>query len=382
MKNAIVTFVIGERYQKMHEIFKPSVESYCKKFDIDYIILDKGLDDDRNFHTIDNQKLLITSQEWSNKYDNIMWIDSDVYISPNAKNVFDEVVNGKICMANDIYNDIFYHSLMSYKKGWIPTKEFTRDDAIKGCKDMAIEYKCYSETDINVEKCLNQGVIIFQPKYHTEYLVNLYNEEKKRSIDHPLKDKYGRKNPHGAYWYQYKFQADGMLHMIDHKYNKIWCMYRSLHYEPYDNPSELILPLKSFIECSYFCHFTDMENADILCTVKDLYIESPNSTLIVNYIHGSDLSWMLSKYIRSKDFENIYIVSNNEEAKNFIVSRYPREQFGFRFPDHKYTFVNEIPLLSERCIICDSDWVNKINFEYILHLFNNNENKYCFIHTS
>ena len=382
MKNAIVTFVIGERYEQMHAIFRPSVEKYCKKYDIDYIVLDKPLDTDiSNHHKIGIQKLLITLQEWSSKYDNIMWLDSDIYISPNAENIFDEVVDGKICMANPIVHehDRLYDGVIAYNKGWADTRSPRVDFAahISSSIKMAKEYDVYSPEDKDFKCYPNQGVIIFQPKYHTEYLKKLYDDEVKRNINHPTTDKYGRKNPNGEWWFVYKFQADDMLHLIDHNYNKLWAFYRSLHYEPYDDPSDLIIPMKNFIESSYFCHFTDMENAEILNTIKTMYFEAPETTLVVN---GNELSWLLSKYIRAKSFKNIYIVSDSDEAKNFMVSRFPREQFGFRFPDHKYTFVRKAPDIQGRCIVCDSDWVKKIDFNYILKLFNHDEYVHDAIH--
>lgn len=370
MKNAIVTFVIGDRYKQLHKIFRSSVEKYCKRYDIDYIVLDQPLDTDvSNHHKIGIQKLLIASQDWSSKYDKIMWLDSDIYISKNAKNVFDDIVSNKIYMVNPyFYNDKLYFDNITHER---ENKIYTLDEGIEIHKKMAKEFGCYNETDLNVPYYFNQGVMVFQPKHHSEYLNNLYKTEVLRNIKHGVTDINGNKNPHGEFWFQYKFQADGMLDVLDHKYNSVWTFYRSLHYTPYDSQIDLLLPLKKFIDNSYFCHFTDMEDVDMLCKIKDFYLETPPTTLLVNYKVGTDMSWMLSKYMRSKEFENIYITEN---ARHIITSQYPRQQTGFVFPSHKYTFVHELPKPSGRCIVCDSDWLKTTNFEYILHLFNNDEN--------
>lgn len=368
MKNAIVTFVIGERYERLHDIFRPSVERYCKRYDIDYIVLKEPLDRDiSNHHKIGIQKLLIASQDWSQKYDKVMWLDSDIYISDGAENVFDQVKTDKIYMVQEyFYNDKFYHDTI-YRKRY--NTKTSVEDLIRGHKETAKELKCYDETDRDAQYFLNQGVMVFQPKYHSEYLKKLYDEEVSKKVQHPVVDQNGNKNPYGEYWFQYKFQAQNMLDYLDHKYNSLWTFYRSLHCVPYDEPGELLLPMKSFIDNSYFCHFTDMEDVGVLCKLKELYLETPETTLVVNYKPGTDISWMLSKYIRAKDFKTIHI---DETAQSVLMSQYPRQQTGFVFPKYKYTFTRDGA--SGRCIICDSDWLKTTNFDYMLHLFKHDEN--------
>ena len=62
---------------------------YAEKYNFDLIVLKQSLDDsDRaRLRSPAWQKLLILSQSWSNQYDQIVWLDSDIII--NNKNAPD-----------------------------------------------------------------------------------------------------------------------------------------------------------------------------------------------------------------------------------------------------------------------------------------------------
>jgi hypothetical protein len=68
-RKALVTFAIGEKYQKEFQNFKPSCERYCEKYGWDFIEVKELFEpvDERRF--IICQKLLIACQEWSKKYE-------------------------------------------------------------------------------------------------------------------------------------------------------------------------------------------------------------------------------------------------------------------------------------------------------------------------
>jgi hypothetical protein len=383
MKNAIVTFVIGKQYEDMYNtIFRPSVEKYCNKYDIDLIVLIEPIEQFTEKQSLCCQKLLICSQDWAQKYDAICWLESDILISPNARNIFDEVKDDKILFVEHYtYNDPFY--------GWIwgnknnincqSYDEFTTQ-SIEHYKNVGV----YKDGDDTSEvRYINEGVQVFQPKYHATYLENLYRSHN-FSINPNQSGKDGTFNAIGETWWWYNVMVDKNHRFIDYKYNSPWNCYRRLHLEPFDDPKSLIIPIKNYIDNSFFCHIGDRENIDVIQFVEKVYFRNNDTTLVVKCKHGDDFSWLFSSYIRAKKFKNIYIVCGNDYARDFIYSRFPRQQNANYLPNNIYTFVSEIPSISGRTLECYSDWVNYKTLEYFLELCyeNKNESDMIFIKTS
>lgn len=101
---ALVTLVIGEDYKR--EFYKYSWHSfidYCDKYEIDLKMLIESLDKSKRAECRSPawQKLLILSQEWLASYKQIVWVDSDIVIHPEAPNIFANVsVNEFGCLTS------------------------------------------------------------------------------------------------------------------------------------------------------------------------------------------------------------------------------------------------------------------------------------------
>lgn len=373
MKNAIVTFVIGDEYQKMYDtIFRPSVESYCKKYDIDLILLNEPFEKmtitRNNRQELLLQKLLVCSQDWAQKYDAICWIEADILISPRAQNIFDEVKDDKILFVEgSIYNDPFYGWVYSHKN------KITTIDLKEACTTSFEGFKKFGiDTEHEDMSYINEGVMVFQPKYHAEYLKNFY-------VNKPVHNQSaGRDNTFvadGEIWWYGKVMADRKHRLINHRYNVPWNYYRRTHIEPYDDPKSIIIPIKNYMDNSYFCHIGDRENLDMIHLVEKIYFRNMDTTLVVKCGPVDKLHWLLSSYIRAKEFKDIYIVCEDDSAKNILFSNYPRMQYANWFPHDVYKFVKEVPEVSGRCILCDSDWIDYKDFDYMLNLFYEDKNE-------
>ena len=112
MKKAIVTLTIGEKYEKLFN--NHCKKNWCKfseKYNYDLIVINKNLDNSKRGRERSPawQKLLILSQEWSNNYDQIIWIDSDV------------IINNKL--AEDISKNVEIENFGAVNAYSIPSKE-------------------------------------------------------------------------------------------------------------------------------------------------------------------------------------------------------------------------------------------------------------------
>ncbi len=84
IKRAIVSLVIGQKYQDMFEAScRTNWSVYGEKFGYDLIVLPDLFDssDRAKRRSMAWQKLLILSQPWSSQYEQIVWLDSDLVIN-------------------------------------------------------------------------------------------------------------------------------------------------------------------------------------------------------------------------------------------------------------------------------------------------------------
>lgn len=367
MKNAIVTFAIGKQYQDMYgQFFKPSVEKYCKKYDIDLVVITDPIEPFEEKQALCCQKLLICSQDWAQKYDAICWLESDILISPNAQNIFDNVTDDKILFVDhEPYNDYFYF--------WMWRNKYKIE------KQDYAEYRANFETKWKEElakiglegnsRYVNEGVTVFQPKLHAKYLEELYRNHDFKNYKPSQQGLDGTFHAVRETWWWNHVMTDGRHRFIDNKYNSQWNYYRRIHLEPFDDPQSLIIPIKNYIESSYFCHIGDRENIDLIHFVHKTYHRNMDTTLVVNCKDAKDLGWLFISYIRAKKFKDIFIVCKDDSAKQFIHQNFPRIQNAWYSPNNLYTFVNEKPNVEGRVIECDSDWIQYKDLNYMLELF-------------
>lgn len=96
MKNCIFTISIGDYYQKIANITHPLIQKYADKIEADFIVIDK----------IDEK---IITQKWNkfmiyqllNKYNRILYVDTDLIIRDDCPNLFDIVPSDKLGMFNE-----------------------------------------------------------------------------------------------------------------------------------------------------------------------------------------------------------------------------------------------------------------------------------------
>jgi len=209
MKKAIVTFAIGDKYlHHYNEYFRESVEIYCETYDYELIVLTETLDSFRaptRANGILIQKLLICCQEWSKKYDYIVWLDADIYINDMATDIVSECLDtDKVCGCNQ--NSQINEKVRLYNQ----LSRRYEQTGEKWYKDRGIKFEC---NDV-----LQSGVIVFQPKKHFKLCQDIYDS----TIKNPFYLQHGEDQP----FISYEFLKRDMVKFLRWEYNAVW----SLHY--------------------------------------------------------------------------------------------------------------------------------------------------------
>jgi len=228
MKVLLLTIAIGEKYiQEYNILFKPSQEAYALKHGYDFKIITDYLDKTvtNNLNTILFNKYLICDQKWSSQYDFIVYVDADVYIRINAPPIHTFIENECIGVIDEYTQPTKEKRITFQKKmGW----ETSATDYYKLC-----------DFDLETEMVINGGVLVFQPKYHNEFLKSIYTKYVSKSLDHPR----------GFHFEQsctgYEIQKEKNYTVLDNKFNAIWLLTDS-HEET---------TFEEFIDNNYFIHF-------------------------------------------------------------------------------------------------------------------------------
>lgn len=211
--NAIVTLVIGDKYKYL--FYKYSYKSfveYAEKVSADLIIIDKELDLSKKskLRSISWQKLLILSQDWSDKYDQILWVDSDIVINNiNAKSIFETTPIEKIggVDAYKIPNKIAYQEglerLYTYwdKQGVDYIRNLTPNEYYLN-RDI--------KTKSSLDSVLHAGVFLCSPKHHKDIFKYIYSQDTKIT------------EPYGNYempLMSAQLIEAKLVHWINHKFN-------------------------------------------------------------------------------------------------------------------------------------------------------------------
>ncbi len=114
---AVVTFATGKEYQKnFSKTFRPSLERYAQKINKEFIVIGDFIRPSSK-HTFWQRLLMFENPEIA-KYDKVLMVDADIYITKHAKNIFDAVGDKPWGIApNNAYNlpeyaitDLYYYN--------------------------------------------------------------------------------------------------------------------------------------------------------------------------------------------------------------------------------------------------------------------------------
>jgi hypothetical protein len=217
MNSCIAILAIGESCQLMwRDIFLPHLKAYASRHDFTIEVFTEDLDPSGTRHK-SWQKLLLAGQERLQKYDRIVYFDTDVLLNPAAPNILDGVPSGKIAAvtwSGSYCNDPAVYDC--FRATWTHNNcKLIRDAKIKSFADLA-EFGGYPRHD----DWLNAGVLVFEPQ-HAEFLKNIYDTEaegpntslEQQALTHWLCNR-----------------RSNLLHSLDRRWNSIFYHERAIHY--------------------------------------------------------------------------------------------------------------------------------------------------------
>jgi hypothetical protein len=185
---AIVTIVIGADYQETWaRLCRDSWQHYAQVFDLDLIVIAAPLDTGARATARSPawQKLLILNQPWAQRYERILWLDSDIIIAPQAQDIvkaFGPVAKIGITLSGGRSSDsermLFLERL--YRRPLRPDAERPA-----WVHDIHLSYDKHGVP--RHDTMFNTGVMVVSPQHHNELFLHCYEgEQKARLYEQPL----------------------------------------------------------------------------------------------------------------------------------------------------------------------------------------------------
>ncbi len=174
---AIVTLALGDRYlSNWKKYCRPGWRRYADRHHYDLIWIETALDktDRASARSPSWQKCLILSQDWSQKYDQIVWLDSDIMINPGAPDIGIGCPDIWVGAVEDKFDRMLLNRIY---------RLWPEDQVVKNYSARQYYENYGLAPDIKdsagiltgmVDRTFNAGVLVLSPKYHRELLEHVY----------------------------------------------------------------------------------------------------------------------------------------------------------------------------------------------------------------
>jgi hypothetical protein len=230
MRTLLVTLAIGENYLREYEaLFKNSQQAYAETHGYDFKVVTDYLDPEHacpgaiSFH-----KILVCSQEWSQAYDFILFVDADILIHPRSPSLHDFMDYGDKIGVVDEYSQ--------------PTKALRLETQRRmNWESTATDYYKLCDFEIETEKVFNSGVLVLQPRKHAAFLENIYRKHVGTAASHRRRFHYEQ----SAIGYYLQFHD--MYKVLPNEFNAVWALTKI--------STGNSLTLQEFYKKNFFTHF-------------------------------------------------------------------------------------------------------------------------------
>ena len=205
LKKAIVTLTLGKNYVAPWQKFCASNwHAYAARHGYDIICIDEPLDRSprAGSRSLAWQKCLILGDKRVQKYDRVVWVDSDILINPNAPSLIPYVPEDKIG-AVEMFGGALQEQLSSDGQTLI-------ERAVQFWKwsfRTAKEFYARVGIDTDYDSVVMTGVMVLSPTHHRGILEQAYYEDRQTPNSHGEMERlsYEILKAHCAYWVDYKF---------------------------------------------------------------------------------------------------------------------------------------------------------------------------------
>jgi hypothetical protein len=123
----------------------------------------------------------------------------------------------------------------------------------------AKEYYKLAGFDLEVDHILNTGCLLFQPKYHSDFMKKLYDKYETTQLTH-----------HRGFHFEqacigYELYTNNMVTFLDHKWNALWYNNKT-YYNIINHP----ITLEEFFSKNYFLHLAGNTDHHLVSRLNEI----------------------------------------------------------------------------------------------------------------
>lgn len=225
---AIVTLAIGKNYRdRWYGLCYANWRRYAELHGYDVLCIDSPLDESPRAKSRSAcwQKCLILGDQRVQKYNRVVWVDSDILINPHSPCIVDRVPEDKVGAVE------MFACLSESMPGSTP--QILQDRAIQFWKwtnsfRSSREFYLISGLPEISLGTIQTGVMVLSPRYHRSFLEEAYYNHED-SIEHAGEMQH----------VSYKIVKANCVHWLDYRFNRLWieCMLRDYPFLlPRDTP--------------------------------------------------------------------------------------------------------------------------------------------------
>ncbi|MHA1597997.1 MAG: hypothetical protein ACTSV1_04680, partial [Alphaproteobacteria bacterium] len=256
---AVVTLAVGDDHLAEFMGFaKATWEPYCQRHGYDLIVLTEPIDGqaDLDRTPIHWQKLLVGQMPGAERYDHMVWVDTDIVINHHLAPCIAGQLTGDRIGAIDASDEVHTRDEFGNLKTrytalntmFVAKSTGVPDDAKIAITRAGIEdLYGYFGFDIETPHFINTGVFVFNPARHNDFLLHIYNN----SSDQRYMDTV----------FSYELIGNDMVEFVDRRFNMLWPIECARSY-PFlfdpefmvDNPETVRMCVNTAFRNSYFLH--------------------------------------------------------------------------------------------------------------------------------
>ena len=247
-RKAIVTLAVGAEFRRRwNEACSQNWSRYAARHGYDIICIDEPLDTSERARLRSPawQKCLVLGQPFSARYDRIVWVDSDILISPDAPDVSVGVPADKVGAVDEfgipspeLHRLVRLKDYARWRRSGVPFIDNPTPESY---------YTAYGFSR-GFGHVVQTGVMVLSPQHHRGILERTYTAHEDR----------------GPGWnyemrpLSHELLSAGCVHWIDPRFNYLLGIYESLHY-PFlaesDDPVRRADCLRDALRSTHFLHF-------------------------------------------------------------------------------------------------------------------------------
>lgn len=212
---AIVTLCIGEPYlQTWKNLCRNNWQQYADKHGYDIVCITETLDTSARAEGRSPawQKCLVLSQDFSDQYERIVWLDSDILINHKsapciAAGVPPEKV-GAVDASSTPSTDLVRLALERLYDFWDDPQMYREYET----QEYYTRYNLFPAFD----RMVRTGVMVLSPRHHRELLEAAYDNQETRTDD--------------MRYISHRLLKADCVCWIDGRFDPVWLMLKALHY--------------------------------------------------------------------------------------------------------------------------------------------------------